>query len=892
MKFLPAFIAILFATGCHAGFAAPEQIARGGGIKGTIKAEDGTPLAYATIYVKQTETGVASDLDGRYEVNLAPGTYDVLWQYLGYESVVKKVEVKNDWIVIDITMKTHVVVLQSVTVKAGKEDPAYTIMRKAIAKAKYHTQQLDSYTARVYIKGKGQLKDYPWLAKKALEKEGITKDRIFIQESVSDIKYTRPNKFEEKVIAVYTTGKNETKASPNAYVFGSFYEPEIAETVSPLSPKSFSYYRFEYLGTFKDRGFDISKIKVTPRSKGDNVVEGTINIVEEWWSIHSLDFNVSKLGIEANVKQIYNPIEDKAWLPVSQTFKVTGKVFGFEFEGDYLATVKDYKITMNPALPPDLVVIDEKTQKEEAKEIKKKQPTQKQNKNKKVEERLAEGKEVTDKELRQLVKEYEKQEMKETKEPDVLSESTFSVDSLAYKKDSTFWNDIRPTPLSKEEVKGYEKEDSIAEIDRKKNEGDTLRRSSKKGKEGFQPWDVLTGDFYSLGKTMSFRIHTPYGGYNTVEGVNVIYRTSLYKRWTVKDSLGKALKNYRLEISPVLRYSFAREKLTGFLRVEFRAKDWRIWSEAGQYVTQFNQAEPIHSFVNTFTTLLLGNNFMKLYERKFIDLNYRHRFSDKYTLNAYAGWSDRTELFNNASYTFFKKGKENLTPNEPVNVELPSGTSFQPNQAFIASAVLEARPWQKYRIRNGNKQRVHHSTPVFSLMYRKGIPDLFGSDVRFDQVELSVRKQVKLGIRGTIDLTLKGGNFFNNDKMYFMDYKHFMGNRTYFITGDPTSSFRLLDYYRYSTSDDYYEVHAHYHFRKFLLTYLPKARMLGLSENVFVNHLATRTAQYSEVGYSIDGILRIFRIEGAMGFQDLKFKDANFGVRLGIATSVTVNFND
>ena len=881
-------------------FAALTTISHAGGIRGMIKAEDGTALAYATIYVKQIETGVASDLNGKYEVSLTPGTYDVLWQYLGYESVVKKVEVKDEWIVIDVTLKTHVVVLQNITVRAGKEDPAYTIMRKAIAKAKYHTQQLDSYTARVYIKGKGQLKDYPWLAKKALEKEGITKDRVFIQESVSDIKYTRPNKFEEKVIAVYTTGKNETKASPNAYVFGSFYEAEIAETISPLSPKSFSYYRFEYLGTFKDRGFDVSKIRVTPRSKGDNVVEGTINIVEEWWSIHSLDFNVTKLGISANVKQIYNPIEDKAWLPVSQTFKVTGKVFGFEFEGDYLATVKDYKITLNPALPQDMVVIDEKTQKEEAQEIKKKVAAQevkkktqvKQAKKQQIEERLADGKEVTDKELRQLVKEYEKQEQKETKEPDVLSESTFSVDSLAYKKDSTFWNDMRPTPLTKDEVKGYQKEDSLNDIERKKNEGDTLRNSSKKNKQGFQPWDVLTGDSYKITETSSFRIHTPYGGFNSVEGVNLIYRTSLYKRWVIKDSTGKkTLNNYRLEFSPVLRYAFARDKLTGFLRIDFRAKNYRIWAEGGRYVQQFNAAEPIHSFVNTFTTLVFGNNFMKLYERDFIDLNYRHRFNDKYTLRSYWTLAERRELQNNTNYTFFKDNKEKLTSNAPENVELPS-TSFDPNRAFIGSVALDARPWQKYRIRNGNKQRINNSTPVFTLEYRKGFADVLNSDVRFDQIELTVRKQVKLGIRGTLDLTVRGGNFFNNDRMYFMDYKHFMGNRTYFITGDPTSSFRLLDYYRYSTFDDYLEGHAHYHFRKFLLTYLPKARMMGLSENVFVNHLATRTAQYSEVGYSIDGILRIFRIEAAMGFQDVKFRDANFGFRLGIATSVVVNFND
>ena len=71
------------------------------------------------------------------------------------------------------------------------------------------------------------------LTKKALEKEGITKDRVFISESVSEIKYTRPGKFEEKVIAVYTNGNNRN-TSPNAYVFGSLYEPEIAETVKRL----------------------------------------------------------------------------------------------------------------------------------------------------------------------------------------------------------------------------------------------------------------------------------------------------------------------------------------------------------------------------------------------------------------------------------------------------------------------------------------------------------------------------------------------------------------------------------------------------------------------------------------------------------------------------------
>jgi Family of unknown function (DUF5686)/CarboxypepD_reg-like domain len=421
-----------------------------GGIKGTIKGDDGAILAFASVFVKQTAAGAATDMEGRFELSLPPGQYDVLFQYLGYETAQRKIEVGSEVIELNIVLKTQVVVLQNVIIKAGKEDPAYTIMRKAIGKAKYHTQQLDGYTAKVYIKGKGQLKDYPWFAKKAIEKEGITKDRVFISESVSEIKYTRPNKFEEKVIAVYTKGKDRN-TSPNQFVFGSFYESEIAEVVSPLSPKAFSYYKFEYLGSFKDNQYEISKIKVTPRSKGDNVFEGIIFIVEDWWTIHSLDMRTVKLGIKFKVKQIYNPIEDKAWLPISQQFFVDGKVFGFEFTAEYLATLKDYKITMNPDLVvAEMKVIDEKIEKEEAKKIEKKFSK----KDQQLQERMASGKEVTNKELRQMVREYEKQEQKETKEPEVLSESTFKVDSSAYKKDSTFWAEMRPAALSKQEERG------------------------------------------------------------------------------------------------------------------------------------------------------------------------------------------------------------------------------------------------------------------------------------------------------------------------------------------------------------------------------------------------------------------------------------------------------
>jgi hypothetical protein len=850
-----------------------------GGIRGSVKDGNGEPLAFATIFVKQTGGGTTTNANGQYELALRPGTYEIVFQYIGYETAVRQIEISDDFQEVNIILKEQATMLQTVIVKSGKEDPAYTIMRKAIAKANYHRNQLDSYSAKVYIKGAGQLKDYPWLAKKQLQKEGIEKGRVFISESVSEVEYTRPNKFKEKVISIRSDGK-DNNTSPNQYIFGSFYEPEIAETISPLSPRAFSYYKFEYLGTFKDRNYEISKIKVTPRSKGDNVVEGTINLVEGWWSIHSMDIVTTKLGIKIGIKAVYAPIEDKAWLPVSHQFGVYGKIFGFEFEYKYLATVSDYKITVNPELfvePEQMEVIDEKIDKEEAKKIEQIHD----DKNKQLQERLASGKEITRKELKTLIKEYEKAEKKELKEPEVLFDNTFSIDSGAYKKDSLYWAAIRPVPLTVEEIKGYEKSDSMAVVERKKQAGDTLKASKHKG---FQPWDILLGDSYKISKRSNFIIYSPFGGFNTVEGLNLYYKVGF---GTILADTNKT----RFNITPTARYAFARETLTGNVLFSLRNKNYRFEAEGGRYIQQLNHERPIHPIVNNFTTLFLERNLMKLYERDYIDVLFRKRVNPFITVHSTWSLARRYQLQNNSEYKLIDRREiESYSSNEPVNLEIGS-TGFPDHEALIGAVGFQTRPWLKFRVRNGRRSEIQNSSPVFKFEYRKGLQQIMGSDVDFDQVELGFRHDFSLGVRARVIVAMNGGMFLNSNQMYFMDFKHFLGNRTPFSTTDPVGSFRLLDYYTYSTSDKYFTGNVHYQFRRFLLTSLPKLRLMGIRENFFLNYLATPTSKhYTEVGYSIDGILRIFRLEGAVAFRDGKYMDHGF--RIGITTNMGINFSD
>ncbi len=872
-KFLVLIFFIISSTAAHAS-----------GIRGNIKDDLGNPLAYATIYVKQTGSGSTTNADGNYEIVLAPGRYDLVFQYVGYETQVLVVNVNSDFEVVNVILKSQTTVLQTVIIKGGKEDPAYTIMRKAIAKANYHTQQLDSYSGRVYIKGVGKLKDYPWLAKKALEKEGIKKNSVFVTESVSEIKYTRPNKIEEKVISIRSDGK-DNNTSPNQYIFGSFYEPEIAETISPLSPRAFSYYRFEYQGTFKDREYEVSRIKVTPRSKGDNVVEGMLYLVEDWWSIHSFDFHTTKLGIGIQLKSVCAPIEEKVWLPVTHQFKIDGKFFGFDFEYNYFATTSDYKITLNPEVYVEvekMEVIDEKVDLIEAKKITEQfKSKRKDDKNQQLQERLASGKEITNKELKTLVKEYEKQELKQQKDPEVVENVSFKIDSGAYKKDSSYWSNIRPIPLTKEEVKGYEKIDSLSVVERKKESGDTLKVSKHKG---FQPWDILIGDSYKTGKYSNFKIHMPFGGFNTVEGWNLIYKLS----WgTILQDTNKT----RLTISPTFRYAFSREVFSGHLNFKLRNKKYSFEAVGGRYIKQYNPDEPILPIVNGFTTLFMEKNLMKLYEREYVDLFFSRNINSFLTIRTTASWAQRRELFNNSNFKLINwKSVEGYTDNRPVNDEINS-TQFPTHQAMIASVGITARPWLKYKIRNDRKMEIPNSSPTFSFDYRKGFKSVLGSDVDFDQIEIGVRHQFSLGVRGKLDFNLRGGMFVNSNKIYFMDYKHFLGNQTPFVITDPVGTFRLLDYYTYSTADKYFSANVHYQFRKFLLTNIMLVRMAGIRENIFVNYLATPTSKnYTEVGYSIDGILRIFRLEAAASFQNGEY--LNYGFRIGIASNLSVNFSD
>ena len=476
-KILLLFISVVFFQGIQAQ-----------GIRGTVKGDSGEPLAYASVYIRNLADGVPTNQNGEYEYKLKPGYYDVVVQFLGYAAVLKAVEIKNEWVELNFELEQQTYALQEVTVNSKAEDPALTIMRKAISKAKYHRLQVQEYSMMVYLKGTGQLTNAPFFIKKKLEKEGMKLNEAYTTESVSEITFKQPNTIEEKVISIRTNGDNN-QTSPAPYLATSFYNEKINEAISPLAPSAFAYYRFRLEGSFIENGKTINKIRVTPRSRGERVFEGYIQIIEDIWAIHSLDLKTSLLGFDINARQLYAEVAENVWMPTTHTYNFGGKFFGFAGEYKYLASTRDYKVQLNPDLIVETTIIDEKID-----DIPQERSTF--DKNVSALDQMAQADKMTRKDFRKLVNEYEKEAEKERENVEVISNRSYKVDSLAKKRDLSYWDSIRPVKLTEAEIKGYQRDDSVAVIEAAKiSENDTI---IKKARRKFNPGDIISGGTYNF----------------------------------------------------------------------------------------------------------------------------------------------------------------------------------------------------------------------------------------------------------------------------------------------------------------------------------------------------------------------------------------------------------
>jgi hypothetical protein len=120
-------------------FIISSAIAQNGFIRGTVfDAELGEYLPGVTVFVEGTTTGTITDLDGKFNISIEPGTYDLRISFISYETMnIKGIEVKPDdaTVLDEIGLKEASIELSEVTVTAqavrNTENALMTIKQKS-----------------------------------------------------------------------------------------------------------------------------------------------------------------------------------------------------------------------------------------------------------------------------------------------------------------------------------------------------------------------------------------------------------------------------------------------------------------------------------------------------------------------------------------------------------------------------------------------------------------------------------------------------------------------------------------------------------------------------------------------------------------------------------------
>ncbi|MDX2280827.1 MAG: DUF5686 and carboxypeptidase regulatory-like domain-containing protein [Saprospiraceae bacterium] len=815
------------------------QAQQSGVIQGIVLDENGEPLPFATVYIKNTSNGTATNAKGNFKLNVPYGQADLMVQYIGYKQNTQRVEVSAKTLNLSIQMQPSDLQLGEVVITG--EDPAYAIMRAAIAKRSYYRDKVRDYSVDVYIKGFYKMMDAP---KKIMGKDvgdmgGILDSNrtgiIYLAESVSKVyEQKNPSKKKEVMISSKVSGA-EGAYSMNRATLTDFdlYNERIninRDILSPLADNAFNYYVFKYIGEYTDNnGYKIEKIQLRPKREYDPAFSGYLYIVDQYWNLAGADLALTGNAIKQPILDTMRFRQEFALLEKPDTWRLLSQVtnfkfglLGFKIGGFYNSVFSNYNLT-------------------------------------------------------------------DTFGQKFFNRETFKIEPIANQRDTVYWSQTRPVPLTLEETRDYTRKDSIYRVQSAKPYLDSVDRV----KNRFELGDLLTG--YSWDNTykktnLRFPGLSEWIQFNAVQGLAFYFKPS-YTR--TDEKTGKSLK-----IMGDLNYGASEQRFRASFSVarKFESIQNRTLKLSGGVTpTQYNSSLPIGPGLNGLYSLYGKLNYMKLYEKTFARAEWSQHLGPGVFFKIGAEWNDREALVNNTNYSFRKK-ERTYAPNDPIPSTRTDGF-FGRHQAFLLDVEARFRIGETYNTFPDHREYFASEWPDLYVRYKKAIAGIAGSDVDYDLISAELRKtDLSLGLAGYTDLRLDAGIFLRSKRVEFIDYQHFDGNQTWFGGGNFLNSFFMLPYYNFSTQDAYATLHVQHHLQGWLLDKIPVVRRLNWKEVFGVNVLWTRqdailrdqvqNLPYWEVNFGFENIgykfVRPLRIDVINSFQGSQYS------KIGLVLSVSL----
>lgn len=782
-------------------------------------------LPFASIIIKGKNTGTSSNQEGLYSLLLSKGTHTLVYQYIGYSSKEIVVNLEKNT-TLDVELQLDGISLKEITVLAG-EDPAYPIIREAIKKREYYLSQVKTYSCQTYVKGMQRLQSIPKQLRKLVQMQSGEKldssklGILYLSESESRYYFSYPN--QEKEI---------------------LFSSKISGASQGFSFNQFNQMRFE----FNENLVNIQGLAERP-------IVSPLHHNATWYYRFRLLGSFEEDGVLTHKilvkpKQNSNPcfegtiyIQDQSWrlsgldlsLTKAQKIKFVDTIRFRQIyapvSGDSVWLPVSHNIEFNFKF---MGIVGDGYGHASVKNF-------------------------------QLNPELEK---------NFFGNELLKIEDEANRKDSAYWTKHRAIPLTEEEKKDYAQKDSLEKI----SSSPEYKDSVDKVRNRVRFANLFFGYNYQSSKN-NITVNMPgiiSSGiqYNTVEGVNLIYNFTVNKKYD--DERIKRLNGR-------LRYGFSNALWGGELGYNYfynPIKFSRIGFNIKSIVEQFNLLEPITPLVNSFYTLLVNENYLKLFKESAVEGSYFSELSNGVFFNTVLKYAQRDPLKNTAEYLWVDDKNQLFSSNDPQHPGTDD-SAFVSNRAFTTEFSFSFRFKQKYLSRPNQKVIMGSKYPRLNIAYKKAI-SAFQTSTRYDLLSIMVYDNVNLGLFGKLGYRLRGGGFLNNQALQFMDYKHFLGNQTVFNTNDYLNSYRLLPYYEYSANQWYAEAHAEHHFNGFLFNAIPLVKKLKAQEVVGAHFLFNNALnQYYEINFAIENIFGFLRIDYVLAY----------GIHNKIGSGFTIGIN-
>lgn len=440
-------------------------------------------------------------------------------------------------------------------------------------------------------------------------------------------------------------------------------------------------------------------------------------------------------------------------------------------------------------------------------------------------------------------------------------------------KPYAYWRELRPFELTQKEASDYEWRDSLYFL----MNNDEFVDSSDRSRNQFHYSQALWRGHSRINSRERQEIYIqPLISsitFNPIEGwafqPAITYRQSFEER-------------PQLNLEGFSRFSHGLQRFYGGLDIEYGG----FSATAGRNVADFNGEAAVNPHFNTLYSIIARQNYRKLYDKTYLSGSYHAEdFWGGFSAGLGFSFAKRDTLINTQTPD---EDEENFTPNNPWNFmseddlgHPPSEERFDLHDKVTLDFSLQWQPFREKALYPDSSEVVISESPAeFELTFEHALTS-WVTPVDFSRATLSGHGKFGLGMFGETSWKAKAGRFLRDDFLPFMDRHHFKGNQT-LLRQDARDGFQLLDYYRFSTNQDFATGHFEHNFSGFFINRIPLLRKTSLNLVGEANtlYLPSKNEQYLEFGAGIDNILGFLRLDYARGYHEGDFyRD---GIRIGI----------